>query len=330
MDTIVKYRFDREMVTFVKTLEIKTAMFGYDKSAVYDKIKDLLVTARDVCGDLVREAYQEVDALKAELRGADTAPVLLQVHHAEEAGQPNGEAPETEMSPGPELAEGQIEFDSGEEMAEVVAPEPEGETAEEELIRLRRVNRELLERLETFSEREELLKRAHDIVAEARLERAAIIHNAQSEAEEELFLFRAKQREEESLSRKELADLSKKKEAIEATCAAYQAYAKEGQDLFEQLQAYVFQFNQIEGRLKEDAPADLPETIGDKLDPPVLSADGSLSCTEESMPLCEIVDEDPEGIFRGQDLTDDPAAYENEPEKPDLAAGCSEQDSSGL
>ena len=58
MDTIVKYRFDREMVAFVKTLDVKTAMFGYDKSDVYSKFKELLVRARDVCLELVLEEQE--------------------------------------------------------------------------------------------------------------------------------------------------------------------------------------------------------------------------------------------------------------------------------
>ena len=52
METVVKYRFDQEMVPFVKQLDIKTALFGYDKTDVYNKFKDLLVRAREVSREL--------------------------------------------------------------------------------------------------------------------------------------------------------------------------------------------------------------------------------------------------------------------------------------
>ncbi|NLB27691.1 MAG: hypothetical protein GX819_01905 [Clostridiaceae bacterium] len=296
MDTIVKYRFDREMVSFVKTLDIKTAMFGYDKSDVYDKIKDLLVKARDVCEDLVREAHEEVERMKGELDKAagDPAPPVTPV-----SPEPAGSVPMAA------LAHGQT-----------------AESEDTELARLRKEVQTLQESLAEYRKREELLVRAHDIVSEARLEREAIIRNAQKKAEEELFLFRAKQREEEADSRGDLERLDAKKRDIESICAGYQAYAREGQKLFDQLNDYVARLDLIESPEYDEWPANHPLTDESAFDPPVLSADESLSCTEESMPLCELVDEDPEGIFRGQDLADDPSAYENRPEEPDLEAEC--------
>jgi len=296
MDTIVKYRFDREMVSFVKTLDIKTAMFGYDKSDVYDKIKDLLVKARDVCEDLVREAHEEVERMKGELDKAagDPAPPVTPV-----LPEPAGSVPMAALAPG-----------------------QTAETEDTELVRLRKEVRTLQENLAEYRKREELLVRAHDIVSEARLEREAIIRNAQKKAEEELFLFRAKQREEEADSRGDLERLDAKKRDIGRICAGYQAYAREGQKLFDQLNDYVARLDLIESPENDEWSASQPPADEGAFDPPVLSADESLSCTEESMPLCELVDEDPDGIFRGQDLADDPSAYENKPEDPDQVSEC--------
>lgn len=292
METIVKYRFDREMVAFVKTLEIKTSMFGYDKSDVYDKIKDLLVKARDVCEELVREAYEELGVTKT----ASGDPAGLQAPVTGEAA---------ESTP---LVE--------------AAPDESGEGEEPEVIRLRQENKELREHLEEFSRREELLLRAHDIVSEARLERESIIRNAQKKAEEELFLFRARQREEENVSRKELERLHEQRTEIKRVCDNYRAYAEEGQSLFSQVQAYIDKLDQLEEQANFELSADPSEAPGTAVDPPLLSPDESLSCTEESMPLCEMVDEDPDGIFRGQDPDDDPSAYENEPDELDQSAEC--------
>ena len=292
METIVKYRFDREMVAFVKTLDIKTAMFGYDKSDVYDKFKDLLVKARDVCEELVQEVCEEAGALK---ETADD-PVI-----------PEDPVPAADAAP----------VESGENGTPDLLPE---------LLSLREENKALQERLQEYVEREELLRRAHDIVSEARLEREAIIRNAQKEAEEELFLFRARKREEESGSREELEALQVKRTEIKKLCDNYRAYAEEGQSLFVQLQAFTAKLDQIEDLTGQDElSAEPAATEGIPFDPPQLSPDESLSCTEESMPLCEIVDQEPEGIFRGQDPADDPSGYENEPGEADQDAECPHQ-----
>ena len=289
METIVKYRFDREMVAFVKTLDIKTAMFGYDKNDVYDKFKDLLVKAREVCEELVQEVYAEAGAQ----REAAGDPVI-----------PEDPVPELEAAP----------VESGETATPELLPE---------LLSLREENKALQERLQEYVEREELLRRAHDIVSEARLEREAIIRNAQKEAEEELFLFRARQREEASGFREELEDLQVKRTEIKKLCDNYRAYAEEGQGLFAQLQAYTARLDQIEDLTGQDELSAEPAGAeGILFDPPQLSPDESLSCTEESMPLCEIVDQEPEGIFRGQDPDDDPSGYENKPGEADQDAEC--------
>ena len=135
MDTIVKYRFDREMVAFVKTLDIKTAMFGYDKNDVYNKFKDLLVKARDVCEELVEEAAG----------GALSTPREDPV-----------EADSLEAMEGPGDHD-QVQ------VLEVPAAGPEEEEPDE-LTRLRRENERLRERLAAFEEREELLGQPHNIV----------------------------------------------------------------------------------------------------------------------------------------------------------------------
>ena len=196
-------------------------------------------------------------------------------------------------------------------------PETEGD----ELSRLHQENQQLREKLEEFAAREELLKRAHDIVTEARLEREAIIRKAQTKAEEELFLYRAKQREEDAAAREELKRLDAKKQEVGRLCDGYRNYVEEGEDLFEQLRAYAAKLDQVVEKEVEEQP----ESVTPDFNPPVLSPDESLSCTEESMPLCEIVDEDPEGIYRGQDLSDDPASYNNKPEEEAHEETCREE-----
>ena len=293
MESIVKYRFDREMVSFVKTLDIKTAMFGYDKGDVYSKIKDLLVKARDVCEELVREAYADLESKQGE------ALLAAAPEGSEAVGDAGLILPE---SPAVEIEQ---------------VPETEGD----ELSRLHQENQQLREKLEEFAAREELLKRAHDIVTEARLEREAIIRKAQTKAEEELFLYRAKQREEDAAAREELKRLDAKKQEVGRLCDGYRNYVEEGEDLFEQLRAYAAKLDQVVEKEVEEQP----ESVTPDFNPPVLSPDESLSCTEESMPLCEIVDEDPEGIYRGQDLSDDPASYNNKPEEEAHEETCREE-----
>ncbi len=285
MDTIVKYRFDREMVAFVKTLDIKTAMFGYDKNDVYNKFKDLLVKARDVCEELVEEAAG----------GALSTPREDPV-----------EADSLEAMEGPGDHD-QVQ------VLEVPAAGPEEEEPDE-LTRLRRENERLRERLAAFEEREELLGQAHAIVSEARLEREAIIRSAQSVAEQELFLYRARQKEEEARALEELSRLESRQHEMEELCKGYQAYLDEGRGLVEQLRAYVDRGRELE------ADASLPEP--DAFDPPVLARDESLACSEESMPLCEIIDDQPEALFRGQNPDDDPASYHNEPQASGERIGC--------
>ncbi|MDY0119859.1 MAG: hypothetical protein RBS18_04495, partial [Clostridia bacterium] len=79
MEPIVKYQFDREMVAFVKTLEIKSSMFGYDKNDVYSKFKDLLVRARDVCEELVAKERESLQLLMGEVEKAADDPAAIRL-----------------------------------------------------------------------------------------------------------------------------------------------------------------------------------------------------------------------------------------------------------
>lgn len=308
MDTIVKYRFDREMVSFVKTLDLKQAMFGYDKNDVYSKFKDLLVKAREVCEELVSEAYSQVDekmeALKAAVENPAELALLLENWESdrEAADEPSVSSEEAEEAP--------------EEILAVPAVLEAAEADTGLVLQLREENEALRARLQDYADREELLQRAHDIVSEARLEREEIVRNAQVKAEEELFLYRARRRDEEVAYLKQIQDLEEEKKQMEEAYGTYLAYAREGQALFEQLTAYAGQLALQEDEVKELTPKDF--------DPPVLSADESLSCTEESMPLCEIVETEPEGIFRGPDPQDNPDDYENKPEEEE-STSCSDE-----
>lgn len=313
MDTIIKYRFDREMVAFVKTLDVKTAMFGYDKSDVYSKFKDLLVRARDVCQELVMEEQERFEALRTSLLQAADDPEAVRAllydwvpgSHSLEPGQPTGNVP--------------LVVPATEDPQEAVLPPAPAQDQDQD-------QEALLDRLEELEARQELLDRAHDIVSEARLEREAIIRKAQTMAEEELFLYRAKRRDEEKEFLARLEDLEAEKVDLEAACGRYRDMLAQGQSLFDRLQSYAAEIDDIKGDIsmpKKEEDHKLPLT---DLDPPVLSVDRHTGCTEESMPLCELAEESPEGIFPDLDAPAEQPELENQPEATESQDSCEEAD----
>ena len=366
MDTIVKYRFDREMVAFVKTLDIKTAMFGYDKNDVYSKIKDLLVRARDVCQDLVAEENEKFEAIKASLLQVADDPEAVRAilcewetlsgeldAKASQEGlseatpdlvQPEAEVPAATYSSQanqafalPEAEVSATAYSSQENQA-FALPEAEVsatayssqanqalEPAEVELPAATcpsQADQALVARLEELEARQELLDRAHDIVSEARLEREEIIRKAQTVAEEELFLYRAKRREEESEFLTELERLEVQKVSLEAACDRYWRYVSEGQSLFDQLQSYASGIDTIREVETMSVKKDDLAAEAASLDPPDLTVDRHKGCTEESMPLCELAEESPEGIFPDLTATQNPLPQDNEPTAGDPHVSC--------
>jgi|LSQX01.3.fsa_nt_gb hypothetical protein len=309
MDTIVKYRFDREMVAFVKTLDVKTAMFGYDKSDVYSKFKDLLVRARDVCLELVMEEQERFEALRTSLlQVADDPEAVRALLYDWEPGSHS-------LEPGLVTENVPAAIPETEALAEEVPPSAPDQDKQA-----------LLDRLEELEARQELLDRAHDIVSEARLEREAIIRKAQTMAEEELFLYRAKRRDEESEFLAQLDRLEADKADLEAACGRYRDFLDEGQSLFDRLQSYAAEIDDIKGEInmpKKEEDRSLPLT---ELDPPVLSVDRHMGCTEESMPLCELAEESPEGIFPDLDAPAEQPDLENQPEATEPQDSCEEAD----
>ena len=309
MDTIVKYRFDREMVAFVKTLDVKTAMFGYDKSDVYSKFKDLLVRARDVCLELVMEEQERFEALRTSLLQVAVDPEAVR------ALLYDWEPGSHSLEPGLVTENVPAAIPETEALAEEVPPSAPDQDKQA-----------LLDRLEELEARQELLDRAHDIVSEARLEREAIIRKAQTMAEEELFLYRAKRRDEESEFLAQLDRLEADKADLEAACGRYRDFLDEGQSLFDRLQSYAAEIDDIKGEInmpKKEEDRSLPLT---ELDPPVLSVDRHMGCTEESMPLCELAEESPEGIFPDLDAPAEQPDLENQPEATEPQDSCEEAD----
>ncbi len=309
METIVKYRFDKEMVSFVKKLDIKTSMFGYDKNDVYSKFKDLLIKARGVCEELVMEEHRAVEQMKAELIEAAEDPAKLDellvkwkseaaLRETEEpgdeedgaetsaevsseedfvdereiateesvdselpadedvvAGAPIGESPFFDASiedsadaavSNDEVAAG---IDDGEEAESTDEMQEAYETLlaehEELAVKLMEAESELDElqaQLGFYKEREEELNRTADILREARLEGEAIIQSAQMRAEQELFLYRAKRRDEEEAFEEVIKGMEARKENLAETCELYRSYIDEGRGLLNQLQEFVSRF----------------------------------------------------------------------------------------
>ena len=209
--------------------------------------------------------------------------------------------------------------------------EPAGEEGEDpsqlQMSQLLEENQALRARIQELDQRQELLHRAHDIVSEARLEREAIIRKAQSTAEEELFLYRAKRREEEAASKLELDRLAATKEKLEDQHRRYLAYVSEGQTLFNQLRTYAAGLEDLEEAITMSSEDRLLDDREENLDPPVLSLDKGTGCTEEAMPLCELAEDRPEEIFPHPELLEEQADLDNEPvASPDEGEACSEDE----
>ncbi len=324
METIVKYRFDREMVAFVKTLDIKAAVFGYDKNDVYSKFKDLLVKARDVCEELVTEEYRKLELMKTQLLEVAEDPEALRRlldEWAEGEGALIGAPLEELPSPGEEESLPEpAEEKPPEELDQVLSQQLEDPALEEgaddplelSMNLLLEENQALRARLQDLDHRQELLQRAHDIVSEARLEREEIIRKAQTTAEEELFLYRARRREEEAAFKEELDRLEARKADLEGRHSRYLAYVMEGQSLFDQLRSYTAGLENLEEDTMPPEKNPHPDQT-DNLDPPVLSIDKGTGCTEEAMPLCELAEERPEEIFPHPEQVEEQPDLDNEP-----------------
>ncbi|MCK9350211.1 MAG: hypothetical protein M0P44_03180 [Clostridiales bacterium] len=297
MEPIVKYQFDREMVAFVKTLEIKSSMFGYDKNDVYSKFKDLLVRARDVCEELVAKERESLQLLMGEVEKAADDPAAIRLLL-------DGWTPESPVS------EVSAEARSIEEAVEEAANEIQEEQApavdSEELIALRA-------QVAEYEKREEMLAQAHAIVSEARLERESIVRDAQMMAEQELFLNRAKRRDEETAFQETLMAMNAEREALEAVNAGYREYAIRAEKLFGEFRQYLSELDEFEGGMTMPK-RELPKEIDpNQFDPPVLSSDMGTACTEESMPLCEMAEEIPEEIYHEQDDSKEQPVHDNVP-----------------
>ena len=312
MEPIVKYQFDREMVAFVKTLEIKSSMFGYDKNDVYSKFKDLLVRARDVCEELVAKERESLQLLKEKVEKAADDPASIRLLLADWTPEP----PVSEVS-----AEDKPESEpvSLEEAVEEVANEIQEEQApavdSEELIALRA-------QVAEYEKREEMLAQAHAIVSEARLERESIVRDAQMMAEQELFLNRAKRRDEETAFQETLTAMNAEREALEAVNAGYREYAIRAEKLFGEFRRYLAELDEFEGGMTMPK-RELPKEIDpNQFDPPVLSSDMGTACTEESMPLCEMAEEIPEEIYHEQDDSKEQPLHDNMPPLSESEAVC--------
>ncbi len=302
METMIKYRFDKEMVAFVKKLDIKTSMFGYDKGDVYSKFKELLVKARDVCEELVAEEHQSVEEMKTSLVEAAENPLKLEALLAQWKGEKEpeenaGADAMREMNPAetPEPAElteaalfqaedtppeevleeseqvpDAIDEKEAEQSAVSVCPAEELPATETDVALNGVISAEKYAELETayqmlteekeelagklsetawemqelqkqisvYKEREEELNRTTDILREARLEGEMVYRAARTRAVQELFLYRAKRRDEEKAFGEMIKCLESRKANLAETCELYQNYVEEGQALFEQMRAY--------------------------------------------------------------------------------------------
>lgn len=256
MQDFVKYRFDQTMVTFVKSLSLKSAMFGYDKTDVYAKFKDLLIRAREVCQELVEEQSEQYEQFKQDvldnMDDPEALAFVLRAHDvsdgvatedlfAVDAADDEAVYDDLEPEPTSEALDDAIEEEfsaaASEPIDEVDMPEDPA-SAHERIAALEAENKALRDALDGYAEREELLKRAEDIVEEARREGDEIFREARVRAEQELFLYRAKRRDEEEAFEAELADLETQRRNLEAMCDRHQTYIERGRALFDQLDAY--------------------------------------------------------------------------------------------
>lgn len=284
METIVKYRFDKEMVSFVKKLDIKTAMFGYDKSDVYSKFKDLLIKARDVCEELVAEEYRSVNQMKAEMIKAAGDPANLQkllekwkdegsldgtdvLSYAEGKALVNADVSESDNLIDAIVSSALPEDDN---LIDTIVPSagtevethPQAEEIAPDAVVLSGVVAEmesqigeLQAELAYYKDREEELNRTADILREARLEGESIVQSAKLRAEQELFLYRAKRRDEEEAFQEVLKDLEVQKADLEKACALYRDYIDEGRGLLNQLKDYATKFSPFSSRDRDSLPS---------------------------------------------------------------------------
>lgn len=333
-ETSVKYQFDKEMVQFVKQLEIKTTMFGYDKTDVYRKFKDLLIRARSFCDDAVEKERIKIADLEQQLSDLKGAMLLAdqKVAHdflpkdndaADEsretiAGardemaersttlQEKSEEPDFEKSnqDGPKqefahhtdeesdtLSQGQEDVERFKErFAEIQEQNfaldeenstltdeldkrcleletlkralsdarKEQEALEKQLSALSKESAALKEKLKTYSLKEEVLNHTEAILDEARLEGENIVREARVRAEQELFLYRARHRDEERAHGERIALLRAERHSLEQECLYYRSYISQGENLLHEMKAYADRFGvaDIAGETPEDVRLD--------------------------------------------------------------------------
>ncbi|NLC25989.1 MAG: hypothetical protein GX777_05120 [Fastidiosipila sp.] len=199
MTKSIKYRFDEVMLRYVKELRIKTTTFGgYDRDDVYDKIKELISEARTVCQEVYDEAVKELQD-----KGVLNAP----------------------------LDQAQIEG----LLQDTVDMENRVKELEDTENRLNQKIKDLQAEIENYKEKDEQLKRANDILREARMEAEKIIIEGQEKGEQEVLLGRAKSRAEAEKAQKNLENLKNKSEEL-------REYLKGGEQLQKQMQAYAESF----------------------------------------------------------------------------------------
>jgi predicted nuclease with TOPRIM domain len=326
LETSVKYQFDKEMVQFVKQLEIKTAMFGYDKTDVYKKFKDLLVRARSFCGDAVEKERAKIIGLEQQLEELKEAMSLMdQKATCLSSSKDNDTAEEDIAGEGvtvavtstalqeksdPFVAE-RSSIEAQEQIStrrdekcdmlpqtqdeverfkerysaiqeQIVALEDENSTLrskldqqtlafegmkrtlsdakeehkalEEQLYALLLEKEALKKKLKAYAEKEEILNYSEAILEEARLEGENIVREARVRAEQELFLYRARHRDEERAHEERIASLREEKKSLEQKCLSYRSYIGQGQNLMQEMKAYIERFNA--GNLESGLPND--------------------------------------------------------------------------
>lgn len=329
LETSVKYQFDKEMVQFVKQLEIKTAMFGYDKTDVYKKFKDLLVRARSFCDDAVEKERAKIIDLEQQIKELKDAMSIKDQHttHVSSFEEDNAteESIEGVASGGAIVAamctvsqeksdvpgldssnEGRQEHESTleeerrdvlhqtqndlarykerylviqeqfatledenrtllskldqhslvfEEMKRTLSDaKEEQEVLIEQLAAMTQEKEALEDKLETYAEKEEALNHTEAILDEARLEGENIVREARVRAEQELFLYRARHRDEERAHEERVTSLREEKKSLEQECLSYKSYIGQGQNLMQEIKAYVERFEA--GNLEVGAPID--------------------------------------------------------------------------
>ncbi len=199
MTKSIKYRFDEVMLRYVKELRIKTTTFGgYDRDDVYDKIKELISEARTVCQEVYDEAVKELQD-----KGVLNAP----------------------------LDQAQIEG----LLQDTVDMENRVKELEDTENQLNQKIKDLQAEIENYKEKDEQLKRANDILREARMEAEKIIIEGREKGEQEVLLGRAKSRAEAEKAQKNLENLKNKSEEL-------REYLKGGEQLQKQMQAYAESF----------------------------------------------------------------------------------------